>query len=300
VLRTLRTDAKEKAKVRTRLAREAQRLDDLRAKNKWGKLVWHYFWCTDQALHAGMRDEALDLLRRLNEECERSRGGRFDGVLSSFREFGRMEDLIPEIDRLRRFYGAYYTFLDETLGTAGVRYAGDIAFEIVKNPQATTKRGTELLIVRRVVSSQVFRGGGTLIIGPGWARLFGYPQPAVLTDAGAVRPKTVTFLSVIPEGFELRWAPADLGQPVLFAGRLPDMPVTRIDTRDGLFDLFAPGKEEATLTGGWIRQDNESPEPAIHVEVRAVVVYGSGGDTRRLKRLQEGLAQVLAICKAGY
>ena len=299
MIRALQQDAKKVAKVRKHLASEGESRAKKRAKGKWGDVVWSYLSCASEAAAAGLGQESVATVDQLIAECRGSPGAKFEGMLTLFKKFGSMGGLLTEADRLRRFYAGYFQFVERNLGAPDLRYAEDVFLMPVVDPNAGVKRGTNMLLVQSVVTSQAFVLGGTLAIRRSAAELFAYQHPVVCEDQGGGRPKYLKFGDAEIEPMVLRWTPGEVTMPGWFPSRLPDIPVVRIGTPDSLFDILAVEKEEATVTGGRLFEVSDGRGPRLNVRVSNLQYYGGLESDKWIREPQQKLMQALWAFRTG-
>jgi hypothetical protein len=299
VIRALRQDAKKVERARKHLAQEAERRRKKREKGKWGDVVWSYLDCTTQAVFAGLGREAIAQLDQLITECRATPGARFDGILTSYKRFGTMGGILPEIERLRRFYAGYFDFVARNLSSPELRYAEDVFLAPVSDPNAAVKRGTNLLVATQQVTSLAFALGGTLAIRRGRAQIYAYQHPVKCVDQGGGTPKTLSFSDAEIEPIVMSWEPQDVTLPGWFPSRLPDVPVVRIGTPDALLDMMAVEKEELTATAGLVAEGSANLPPRLGLKVSRSELYGGLESDKWIRQPQQRLMQALWEFKSG-
>jgi len=299
MIRSLRHDAKKVAKAKKYLAFEAERRQKMRAKAKWDAIAWSHLNCVDQAVNAGLGRDAVGQIDQLVAECRAAPGAKLEGMLAFFKIFGTLGGLLPEAERLRRFYGGYYEFVARNLGAPDLRYAEDVFLAPVVDPNAGVARGTNLVFVQHVVTSKLFMFGGTLAVRRGVAELYAYQQPVHCADQGKNMPKTLSFGDAEIDPINLSWIPGEVTLPGWFPSRLPDIPVVRIGTPDALFDIVAIEKEEATVTAGKVQDVTEGSAPRLNVKVRNTKSYGGIDDDKWIRKPQQKLMKALWAFRTG-
>lgn len=297
MLGTLKTDPKKQAKVKDRIAKEIAGCEKSRSKGKWDNVVFSHLWCVNRTIEVGLSTDVLQLLDRCIAECRATPQNQFKGMLSFYTKFGTMGGIVPELERMRKFYGDYYGFLSKHLGAPGVRYAQDLFAQPVVDPGAATARGTNLLLAAQVITSQVFSLGGTMVIGPRSAGLFLHPQAVTVADEGSGRAKTVAIGAAGLESVELVWKPDGISLPGWFSHRLPDLHLVRINTPDGLFDLFVYPNEAGSITSGTLEEKSDGDRPTFHVSLRETKVYGALLGDEGLQEPQKKLMAALHALK---
>jgi hypothetical protein len=288
LIRALHSTPREKEKARARIAKEAAKREKLRPKDRWGELVQSYFTCFEIAACGGLRDDAMAALHGLLGECRARPDGRFDSAWASWRTFGSMYYLWPEVERLRAFYEQYYSFVDRYLRDPDLKYIDDVVMEPVRDLSRGPAEGTNLFFAAISVESCVFRLGGTLAITSSGAGLFLYPQAVTVTDQGMGKPSVLTFGDVGMESMVREWPAKAFGQPVWTAKRMPGLQTVRVSTRQGVFDILAVPTDVGTVTSTIISEAGGNP-PRIRLHLDWGVPYGGLSGLKEMRDPQDRL-----------
>ncbi|HLF06620.1 MAG TPA: hypothetical protein VI893_05520 [Thermoplasmata archaeon] len=301
MIRSLATEPGQVAKVRAKIADESEKRHKLRAKGRWSALVTNYLSCIQQAVGHGLRAEAMEQFRLLADECRTHPAARLDDFFSgSFRSFGCLHYLLPEVERVWTFYGQYFEFVDRHVTAPGLTYMDDVVVEPVQDLKTQSIQGTNLLLLKMKVSSSVFHYGGSLVITGRGANLFLYPQEVILTDEGMASAKTLTFGDIDMEPKSFEWAARAFGRPVWTASRLPKRQVVRVATTHGIFDILALPTDNVTVTNSLISEVEGSKPPQLYLHLSMSLSYGGLSGDGDFTVPQERLhAALLDLATAG-